>query len=304
MTRRTIPAYSSSGTSKAAALDPHVMGGQHVEHRRRAAARTSRPRPARTAVSRRRARRSRARAICRNGTRASDGLRDRRADRRAGPPPAPGRSAPRRCRGHGRGCACAAARTAGSRPSRSRWTTSVGGVGHEVFLPDGRNGSPKRRTQKAAPRAAFAMVVSRDESVGRRMSGPPPVLMRLREHVPHPTGRPPVQTRVSSVEPTDGRPTRPRNVVDVTVNANTSVAGGNTWRDLPAAQQPEYPDAEALRDVVADLDVVSAARLRGRVRPAARPHGSRRQGRGVPAAGRRLRRGLRRRVRRPHPRPS
>lgn len=39
----------------------------------------------------------------------------------------------------------------------------------------------------------------------------------------------------------------------VTVNANTSVAGGHTWRDLPAAQQPEYPDAEALRDVLADL---------------------------------------------------
>lgn len=39
----------------------------------------------------------------------------------------------------------------------------------------------------------------------------------------------------------------------VTVNANTSVAGGNTWRDLPAAQQPEYPDSEALRDALADL---------------------------------------------------
>lgn len=38
----------------------------------------------------------------------------------------------------------------------------------------------------------------------------------------------------------------------MTVNANTSVAGGNTWRDLPA-QQPEYPDSEALRDVLADL---------------------------------------------------
>lgn len=38
------------------------------------------------------------------------------------------------------------------------------------------------------------------------------------------------------------------------MNANTSVAGGHTWRDLPAAQQPEYPDAEALRDVLADLE--------------------------------------------------
>jgi 3-deoxy-7-phosphoheptulonate synthase len=39
----------------------------------------------------------------------------------------------------------------------------------------------------------------------------------------------------------------------VTVNAETH-AGGNTWRHLPAAQQPEYPDAEALRDVIADLE--------------------------------------------------
>ncbi|MFF8837611.1 3-deoxy-7-phosphoheptulonate synthase [Streptomyces sp. NPDC015130] len=28
----------------------------------------------------------------------------------------------------------------------------------------------------------------------------------------------------------------------------------DSWRDLPAAQQPEYPDAEALRDVIADLE--------------------------------------------------
>ncbi|MEW5353544.1 3-deoxy-7-phosphoheptulonate synthase, partial [Streptomyces sp. 16-176A] len=27
-----------------------------------------------------------------------------------------------------------------------------------------------------------------------------------------------------------------------------------SWRDLPAAQQPEYPDAEALRAVIADLE--------------------------------------------------
>lgn len=85
------------------------------------------------------------------------------------------------------------------------------------------------------------------------------------------------------------------------MNANTSVAGGNTWRDLPAAQQPEYPDSEALRDVLADLASYPPLVFMRRVRPAARPPGSRRQGRGVPAAGRRLRRGLRRRVRRPHP---
>jgi 3-deoxy-7-phosphoheptulonate synthase len=40
----------------------------------------------------------------------------------------------------------------------------------------------------------------------------------------------------------------------VTVNAKTSASAGNTWRNLPAAQQPEYPDAEALRAVIADLE--------------------------------------------------
>lgn len=39
----------------------------------------------------------------------------------------------------------------------------------------------------------------------------------------------------------------------VTVNAETH-AGGNTWRDLPAAQQPDWPDQEALRDVIAELE--------------------------------------------------
>ncbi|MGP3984338.1 3-deoxy-7-phosphoheptulonate synthase, partial [Streptomyces sp. KR80] len=39
----------------------------------------------------------------------------------------------------------------------------------------------------------------------------------------------------------------------MTVNADTR-AGGNTWRDLPAAQQPEWPDPGALRDVIADLE--------------------------------------------------
>ncbi|MGC0404001.1 3-deoxy-7-phosphoheptulonate synthase class II [Streptomyces sp. SAI-126] len=40
----------------------------------------------------------------------------------------------------------------------------------------------------------------------------------------------------------------------MTVNAKTSASAGNTWRDLPAAQQPEYPDTEALRAVIADLE--------------------------------------------------
>jgi 3-deoxy-7-phosphoheptulonate synthase len=38
----------------------------------------------------------------------------------------------------------------------------------------------------------------------------------------------------------------------VTVTADT-LAGANTWSSLPAAQQPEWPDPEALRDVIADL---------------------------------------------------
>ena len=38
------------------------------------------------------------------------------------------------------------------------------------------------------------------------------------------------------------------------MNAKSSASAGNTWRNLPAAQQPEYPDAEALRDVIADLE--------------------------------------------------
>ncbi|MEV4436414.1 class II 3-deoxy-7-phosphoheptulonate synthase [Streptomyces sp. NPDC049585] len=40
----------------------------------------------------------------------------------------------------------------------------------------------------------------------------------------------------------------------MTVNADIdAVAAQATWRHLPAAQQPEYPDAQALRDVVAEL---------------------------------------------------
>jgi 3-deoxy-7-phosphoheptulonate synthase len=39
----------------------------------------------------------------------------------------------------------------------------------------------------------------------------------------------------------------------VTVNAITD-AGARTWRDLPAAQQPDYPDRTALREVTAELE--------------------------------------------------
>jgi 3-deoxy-7-phosphoheptulonate synthase len=45
----------------------------------------------------------------------------------------------------------------------------------------------------------------------------------------------------------------------VTVNANTTASAPSgaaeaTWRNLPAVQQPEYPDAQALREVIADLE--------------------------------------------------
>jgi len=49
------------------------------------------------------------------------------------------------------------------------------------------------------------------------------------------------------------RRTTPRNLGSVTVNANPD-AGVHTWRDLPAAQQPDWPDPEALRDVIAELE--------------------------------------------------
>ncbi|MDT0381029.1 3-deoxy-7-phosphoheptulonate synthase class II [Streptomyces sp. RKND-216] len=39
----------------------------------------------------------------------------------------------------------------------------------------------------------------------------------------------------------------------MTVNAETSTSNA-TWRDLPAAQQPEWPDHQALRDVIAELE--------------------------------------------------
>lgn len=39
----------------------------------------------------------------------------------------------------------------------------------------------------------------------------------------------------------------------MTVNAESSLSTA-TWRDFPAAQQPDYPDAEALRAVTADLE--------------------------------------------------
>ncbi|WP_326599469.1 class II 3-deoxy-7-phosphoheptulonate synthase [Streptomyces sp. NBC_01803] len=40
----------------------------------------------------------------------------------------------------------------------------------------------------------------------------------------------------------------------MTVNADSSTSIATSWRDLPAAQQPDYPDLDALRGVIADLE--------------------------------------------------
>ena len=39
----------------------------------------------------------------------------------------------------------------------------------------------------------------------------------------------------------------------MTVNAETHT-GGHTWKSLPAAQQPDWPDQAALREVIAELE--------------------------------------------------
>ncbi|MGB8942117.1 MAG: 3-deoxy-7-phosphoheptulonate synthase, partial [Streptomyces sp.] len=39
----------------------------------------------------------------------------------------------------------------------------------------------------------------------------------------------------------------------MTVNAITDT-GARSWRDLPAAQQPDWPDHAALREVIAELE--------------------------------------------------
>ena len=82
------------------------------------------------------------------------------------------------------------------------------------------------------------------------------------------------------------------------------LAGLDAWRDLPAAQQPSWPDAGALDDAVRTLStyppLVFAGEcdiLRDRLAEAA-PR------RGLRAPGRRLRRDVRVRDRRQHPRPG
>ena len=75
-----------------------------------------------------------------------------------------------------------------------------------------------------------------------------------------------------------------------------------SWRSKPIRQVPDYPDPAALEAVEAKLRDASAAGVRRRgAPPEGRPGpGGRRQG--LPAAGRRLRRELRRIPRRQHPR--
>ena len=74
------------------------------------------------------------------------------------------------------------------------------------------------------------------------------------------------------------------------------------WRSRPRVQMPDYPDAAALAAVEQQARLLPAAGLRRR---GAQAQGAaRRGGRGprLPAAGRRLRRELRRVLRRQHPR--
>ena len=74
------------------------------------------------------------------------------------------------------------------------------------------------------------------------------------------------------------------------MNPSPQTAHRETWRSLPADQQPAWPDGELLREVTDGLRGRTAAGVRRGVRPAARPARRRRPRRGVPAPGRRLRR--------------
>ena len=69
----------------------------------------------------------------------------------------------------------------------------------------------------------------------------------------------------------------------------------------PAAQQPEWPDAETVVHVRTVLESVPPVTLPPEGGQAARPAGRRRQRARLPAAGRRLRRDLRRQHRAAHP---
>ncbi len=76
----------------------------------------------------------------------------------------------------------------------------------------------------------------------------------------------------------------------------------NSWNDFRAAQQPDWPDPGALEAVLKELSGLPPLVFAGEARALTAQLGPRRQGRGLPAAGRRLRRVLRRHERRHHPR--
>ena len=65
------------------------------------------------------------------------------------------------------------------------------------------------------------------------------------------------------------------------------------WRKLPRVQMPDYPDAAALAEVEARLAKYPPLVFAGEARTLKRDLGKVEPGRGVPAAGRRLRRKLR-----------
>ncbi len=75
-----------------------------------------------------------------------------------------------------------------------------------------------------------------------------------------------------------------------------------SWREKPIQQVPTYPDAAALTAVEAQLAGFPPLVFAGEARKLKRALGKVAAGRGVPAAGRRLRRELRRALRRQHPR--
>ena len=76
----------------------------------------------------------------------------------------------------------------------------------------------------------------------------------------------------------------------------------DSWRTKPVLQIPEYPDAKALADVEAQLATFPPLVFAGEARNLKKALGARRRRRGLPAAGRRLRREFCRARRQQHPR--
>ena len=76
----------------------------------------------------------------------------------------------------------------------------------------------------------------------------------------------------------------------------------DSWRKKPIQQVPDYPDRQALADVEKQLATFPPLVFAGEARSLKKQLGARRQGRGFPAARRRLRRELRRARRQQHPR--